>query len=55
MHQNSMMQGQMMQMNMLQGGMGGMMGMAANMNNPRYLYFAGTPQSLQARLDTMSD
>lgn len=42
------------QMQALSGGMGGMMGMNM-MNNPKYFYFVGTPQSLQARLDNMSD
>jgi hypothetical protein len=39
-------------MQMMSGGMG--MGLM-NTNNPRYFYFVGTPQSLQARLDTLSD
>jgi len=44
---------QMAKMQIMAGGMG--MGMGMGMNNPRYFYFVGTPQSLQARLDNMPD
>jgi len=41
------------QMQMMNGGAGIMAG--PDINNPQYFYFAGIPQSLQARLDSLSD
>ena len=52
MHMNQQMQ-RVHQMQMMNGGAGIMAG--PDINNPQYFYFAGTPQSLQARLDSLSD
>lgn len=48
-------QNSMMQMNMMAGGMGMMMGRMQMMNNPAHFLYIGNPISFQSRMQSTTD